>query len=128
MEAKHSQRCNYIHTYIHTYIPYHTINAYPLYFAHTIYSVSGASNSTESLTTSNGATVVDAYSTIDATAAANALKGAKSVVIVPGYGLAVAKAQFVIADIANVCMYVCSIVIWFSKLYNLKPFSGSEKE
>ena len=100
----------YTHTYIHTYA--HKIIY--LYFSNTIYSVSAtASNSTESLTTSNGMPVVDAYSTIDATAAANALKSAKSVVIVPGYGLAVAKAQFVIADIANVSMYICMYVCMY---------------
>jgi len=41
------------------------------------------------------------YTAITPAQAALTLSTAKSVVIVPGYGLAVAKAQFVIADIAN---------------------------
>lgn len=41
------------------------------------------------------------YTTIGVEEAAAALSEAKSVVIVPGYGLAVAKAQFAIAEIAN---------------------------
>ena len=41
------------------------------------------------------------YRTTDVSTAAELLKGAKSVIIVPGYGLAVAKAQFAVADIAE---------------------------
>jgi NAD/NADP transhydrogenase beta subunit len=42
------------------------------------------------------------YNKIGAANAAQLLSQAKSVIIVPGYGLAVAKAQFIIADIAKV--------------------------
>jgi len=39
--------------------------------------------------------------TVGVDAVANALKEAKNIIITPGYGLAVAQAQFVIADIAK---------------------------
>jgi NAD(P) transhydrogenase subunit beta len=41
------------------------------------------------------------YTAIEVQEAAEALSDAKSVIIVPGYGLAVAKAQFAIAEIAE---------------------------
>ena len=39
--------------------------------------------------------------TVGVDAVANALKEAKNIIITPGYGLAVAQAQFAIADIAK---------------------------
>jgi NAD(P) transhydrogenase len=53
--------------------------------------------------TSSGQEVVHEgeITTIDVENVANALKEAKNIIITPGYGLAVAQAQFAVADIAK---------------------------
>ncbi len=54
-------------------------------------------------TTSGGSEAKDygTHTEIDAAAVADALKAAKSVVITPGYGMAVAQAQFPVADLTR---------------------------
>jgi len=63
---------------------------------------SGSAKKVGAAKASDSAPVSTEYTTVDVSQAATALLEAKNIVIVPGYGLAVAKAQYAIADIAKI--------------------------
>lgn len=62
----------------------------------------GGSNVSSSAGKGPAAKVTGTHTEIDVGQAAEALQGAKKVIIVPGYGLAVARAQYAVAEMVKV--------------------------
>ena len=60
-----------------------------------------AASASETMRDNSEAALRRDFNAIDVAGAAATLKGAKSVIIVPGYGLAVAKAQYALAEIVS---------------------------
>ena len=61
----------------------------------------GAGTSAVAAAPSDGAPFEGEVNVCDVETVVDALSGAKNIIIVPGYGLAVAQAQFVVSDIAT---------------------------